>query len=180
MPFKTSLNGRQFEVLAIEWMTLQNPEKTFTDERPQLPGQQHPGLGIASTAVELLMIIAWRLKLSGLLNTPDHYHNAYLYSRIFTYLDPGFQARLKAMHRDTAGYSLHETAWALECGAVKDVNTNQPVKWTPGKQIMPLDQDLKKLFNSFTYRLLVKKQSKNFKYEIDLEKYKMFKERENG
>ncbi len=179
MPFKTSLNGRQFEVLAIEWMSMQNPKKLFSADRPQLPGQQYPGLGIASKAIELLIIISWRLKLSGLLNTPDHYHNAYLYSRIFFYLDPGFQARLKALHRDMAGHSLDEAAWALEWGAVKDLNTNQPLKWTPGKEIVPLNSDIKKLFNSFTYRLLVKKMSKNFKYELDMEKYREFKERKN-
>ena len=148
MPFKTSLNGKQFEVLAIEWMSMQNPKKSFSADRPQLPGQQYPGMGIASKAVELLIIISWRLKLSGLLNTPDHYHNAYLYSRIFFYLDPGFQARLKALRRDMVGHCLNEVAWALECGAVKDLNTNQPLKWTPGKQIVPLNTDIKKLFNS--------------------------------
>ena len=88
MPFDTEYNGKSYETIAIEWMSLQNPYGEFTKDRPQLPGQQKPGLGVASKAVELLIIMAWRLNLSGLLNTPDHYHNAYLYSRIFYYLNP--------------------------------------------------------------------------------------------
>lgn len=172
MPFDHALNGKKFETLSIQWMSMQNPLKQFSKERPQLPGQQYPGLGLASKAIELLIIIAWRLKLCGLLNTPENYHNAFLYSRIFFYLNPDYQAILLALKRDTSKYALADVAWALEWGLIKDMNTNLPLKWSPGKQLVPLNGDLKNLFNSRLYRQYVKEKVKDYKYELDIKKYK--------
>ncbi len=151
MPFSTQLNGKCFETVAIEWMCLQNPYSDFTKKRPRLPGQRFPGLGLASKSVELLMIMSWRLNLAGLVNTPDHYHNAYLYSKIFYYLDPELQARLLAIARDLKGQSLDKIAWAIEWDAVNDLNTGKPLKWLAGKQIVPFNKELKKLFQFQIY-----------------------------
>jgi hypothetical protein len=171
MPFKTKLNGKRFETLSIEWMCLQNPRAKFTSQRPQLPGQNYPGLGIASKAVELLMITSWRLNLAGLLNSPQQYHNAFLYSRIFYYLDPNDQARLLAMARDTGKYPLNTVAWAMEHGAIQDEVLGEPAKWITSKQIVPLDRELKKVFNSREYDKYVRQKSKDYRYNLDLDKF---------
>lgn len=177
MPFDTKFNGKSYETIAIEWMSLQNPYGEFTKDRPQLPGQQKPGLGVASKAVELLIIMAWRLNLCGLLNTPDHFHNAYLYSRIFYYLNPDYQARLLALMRDLNKYPLDVMAWAMEWDAVYDLNLNKPAKWHVGKQMVPLNTDLKGLFNSREYKNIVKKRMKEYNFKLDIEKYNDIKER---
>ncbi len=171
MPFKTDLNGKTFETIAIEWMCMQNPYKDFTPAKPILPGQRFPGLGMASKAVELLIIISWRLKLAGLVNIPQHFHNACLYSKVFYYIDPLDQAKMLAMIRDTKIYPLEKVAWAMEYGAITDLNTGQPAEWFVSKQIIPLDSQLKKLFNSRAYRQLVKKEVQNYKYKLDIQKY---------
>lgn len=172
MPFDCALKGRKFEALSIEWMAMQNPLGKFTEDRPRLPGQHYPGLGLASKAIELLIILAWRLKLCGLLNTPENYHNAYLYSKIFFYLNPEYQARLLAMKRDMEKYKLADVAWAIEWGFIKDVHTGLPLKWQPGKQIVPLKEELKKMFNSRTYRKYVNMRAKEYNYEFDIDHYK--------
>ena len=177
MPFDTKYNGKTYETIAIEWMCLQNPYAEFTDERPQLPGQQNPGLGVASKAVELLMIMAWRLNLYGLINTPDHYHNACLYSKIFYYLNPDYQARLLAIMRDLKKYPLDTIAWAIEWGAVMDLNLKKPIKWSVGKQIVPLHQDLKNLFNSKEYKNAVYQKMKKYNFKLDIQKYEKIKDR---
>ncbi len=180
MPFRTHLNGKVFETLAIEWLCMQNPDQKFSKERPRLPGQQFPGLGMASRAVEILIITAWRLNLAGLLNTPDHFHNAYLYSRIFYYLDPVVQARFKALCRDLKQYSVHEISWAIEWGAVIDEKTGHPMEWIIGEQIVPLFKDLKKLFESKDYHQLVEEKSKEFKFRMDLKKFNEYKIKTGG
>ncbi|MBD3224826.1 MAG: hypothetical protein GF313_08860 [Caldithrix sp.] len=172
MPFKTPLNGKKLELLAIEWMCLQNPATSFNEQKKQLPGQKYPGLGMASKAVELLIIMAWRLKLGGLANTPDHFHNAYLYSKIFFYQDPKDQAKLQALARDTEHYPLHVVAWAMEWGLVQDKIQNEPVLWQSTEQIVPLDNQLKNIFNSNDYRRLVKKYMKQYKFELDYQAFK--------
>jgi hypothetical protein len=35
------------EISVVEWLRLQNPAKAFSSSRPQLPGQDYPGLGCA-------------------------------------------------------------------------------------------------------------------------------------
>lgn len=174
MPFKTALNGKEFETLAIEWLCMQNPDAPFTGNRPQYPGQNHPGLGMASRAVELLLISAWRLNMAGLVNIPDHYHNAYLYSRIFHYIQPQDEARLRAMARDLKDYDLHTIAWAMMAEAVTDSATGKPVQWFVAKQITPLDEGLKGLFNSRIYRNTIKESCKQFHYELNEEKYNQY------
>ncbi len=176
MPFTTPLNGKSYETLAIEWLCMQNPKASFTRSKPQLPGQHFPGLGMASKAVELMLITAWRLNLSGLLNTPQQYHNAYLYSRIFFYLNPEYEAMLTAMKRDTKKFPLPMVAWAVEWGTVYDKKTGKPLVWPAGKQIVPLDEELKDFFDSRVYRNYVKERSKEYAYELDLEKYNRRKE----
>jgi acetoin utilization deacetylase AcuC-like enzyme len=37
------------ELVAIEWLLLQNPRESFSERRPRLPGQEHPGLGLRAT-----------------------------------------------------------------------------------------------------------------------------------
>lgn len=171
MPFDTDYNGKHFETIAIEWMCLQNPYGNFTKERPRLPGQQNPGLGVASKAVELLMLMAWRLNLCGLVNTPDHYHNAYLYSRIFYYLNPDHQAILMALSRDLSTYPLDIVAWAIELGAVYDLIEEKPLKWVIGKQVVPLSNDLNDLFNSKEYKNVVKQKMNTYKFKLDVDEY---------
>ena len=175
MPFRTHLNGKVFETLAIEWLCMQNPDESFSPKRPRLPGQQFPGLGMASRAVEILIITAWRLNLAGLLNTPDHFHNAYLYSRIFYYLDPVIQARFKALCRDLKNYSVYDISWAIEWGAVIDENTGRPMEWLIGEQMVPLFSDLKKLFDSKEYKEMVEMKSKEFKFSMDFKKFNEYK-----
>ncbi len=175
MPFRTHLNGKVFETLAIEWLCMQNPDQRFSEERPRLPGQQFPGLGMASRAVEILIITAWRLNLAGLLNTPDHFHNAYLYSRIFYYLDPEIQARFVALCRDLKAYSVHDISWAIEWGAVIDEKTQKPMEWFIGEQMVPLFSDLKNLFESREYKNLVEEKSKDFKFRMDKDKFEKYK-----
>lgn len=171
LPFYPKADGRRVVILSIEWLSMQNPDVDFTLKRPRLPGQEYPGLGLASKAVELMMIAAWRLKLAGLLNKPQQYHNAYLYSKIFYYLNPEHQALLTAISRDTKQYPLHKTAWAIEWGALMDEVENKPFSWFASPQIVPLDRELKKAFNSWEYRRLVKRLSEKYKFKINEDKY---------
>ena len=68
-------------------------------------------------------------------------------------------------------------AWAVEYGAVKDLNIKKPMKWPVGKQIVPLHPDLKDLFNSKEYKYAVNQKMKKYSFKLDIEKYKKFKER---
>ena len=54
------------DLLYVHWLTLRHPRARFSDLRPQLPGQDVPGLGLAREITELLARMAARLGLEGL------------------------------------------------------------------------------------------------------------------
>jgi hypothetical protein len=43
--FPGGMDSITYDIIVIEWLSAQNPGTTFTNGRPQLPGQKRPGLG---------------------------------------------------------------------------------------------------------------------------------------
>jgi hypothetical protein len=166
MPFDFHRNGEKYETIVIEWMKMQNPRKEFTKSKPQLPGQDYPGLGIGSETIELLILASRRLGLKGIINIPDHFHNALLYSKIFCYENPSDQAKLIALTRDTKKYTLHEVAWAIENEMLIDYTTGKPFKWFISKQVLALEKEWAKLYKSHAFLNEVNKQANRYKYFI--------------
>jgi len=166
MPFESHLNGERYETIVIEWMKMQNPRKEFPKNRPQLPGQEYPGLGLGSETIELLILASRRLGLKGIINIPDHFHNAFLYSKIFCYENPSDQAKLKAIIRDTKNYTLHEVAWAIENELLIDYATGKAFKWFISKQVFPLERDWAKLYKSRAFLNEINKRADRYKYFI--------------
>ncbi len=95
-------------VLYIHWLTLRHGMATFGSERPQLPGQEKPGLGLAREAGEMLLRMAERLGLKGVMLRPAWYHIAYAMRADFRFVDPARQGRFEALIRDLAGIPLRE------------------------------------------------------------------------
>jgi hypothetical protein len=177
LPFKHKHNGKCFHTLTIDWLSMQNPNAEFTVRRPRLPGQKHPGLGMSIMAVELLMITCWRLKLAALVNFPGHYHNAFLYSKIFYYLDPAAQAKYLAIKKAFNSFPLDKLSWGIDWGCVKDLNKNEIFTWIISEQIVPVDERLKKLFSGNKYKKYVNDKMKQYKFKFDERKYQEIKKK---
>jgi hypothetical protein len=177
LPWQSELNGKSYAALAIDWLLIQNIFADFTEHRPRLPGQKFPGLGFSHIVLELLLIICWRLNLSGLINVPEHYHNAYLYSKAFYYLDPDNQARFQALKKTFKKYPLDKMSWGIDWGCVNDLNYNEPFTWIAEEQIIPLEKELKSVFYSKRYREYVLHNEDNYKFSFDEKKYIICKTR---
>ncbi|HHM02044.1 MAG TPA: hypothetical protein ENJ15_03460 [Caldithrix abyssi] len=167
LPYKSPQNGKKYETLAIEWLQMQDVCGQFSTRRPRLPGQDHPGLGIGSEALELLVIAARRVGLQGIVNIPNHFHNAYFYSRIFHYENPREQAKLKAILRDLGKMPLYKLAWAMEEGAVLDAVSNKPFEWFTGRQVFPLISGWSGMYRSRPYKKAVENYMKDYKFKLD-------------
>ncbi len=167
LPYKSPQNGKKYETLAIEWLQMQDVRGQFSARRPRLPGQDHPGLGIGSEALELLVIAARRVGLQGIVNIPNHFHNAYFYSRIFHYENPREQAKLKAILRDLGKMPLYKLAWAMEEGAVLDAVSNKPFEWFTGRQVFPLISGWSGMYRSRPYKKAVENYMKDYKFKLD-------------
>jgi hypothetical protein len=172
MPYTDPLNGKTYLGLTIDWLCVQNLRGAFDKNRPRLPGQRYPGLGFSSVVVELLMIICWRLNLSGLINVPEFYHNAVFYSKIFYYLNPEDQAKYFALRKAFKEYPVDKISWGIDWGCVTDVSLQQPFTWFVKPQVVPLEKNLKEMFKSRQYLTHVADQAKSYRFTFDEEKYK--------
>jgi len=142
------------QVLAIEWLLLQNPQAPFTPARPRLPGQRHPGLGQARRVLKFLVQLAKHLGLEGVTNYPEYYHNAFFYHHDFHFYDPQREGLLLALARDLGACSVAEIAWAIDLGCVFTAD-GQPFRWESDLQILPLSPRLVKYFEATAYHCQV-------------------------
>ena len=177
LPFQNEYNGMCFQCLTIDWLSMQNPRSEFTSKRPRLPGQKNPGLGMSIVAVELLLITCWRLNLAALINFPEHYHNAFLYSKYFYYLEPIAQAKYLAVQKAFKSIPLDTLSWGIDWGCLRDENKNEIFNWMVSEQLIPLDERLKNLFTGKQYKNYVKEKVKEFKFSFDEEKYQKIKKK---
>jgi len=128
----------EMEVVALEWLLLQNPRAEFSARRPQLPGQKHPGLGLLRDIMGWLMVVCERHGLDGIFYTTVHYHIAVQSRRLVRPLHAVDDARLKAFSHALAGLSLAEAATAVAEGRVIDQATGEPAQWKPVPSVVPV------------------------------------------
>lgn len=167
-PFPSPIAGRNFEMLFVEWMCMQDPRKKFTAERPQLPGQDYPGLGGGKIALELIVMACRRLRLSGVLNVPEYFHNAQMYSKALKFVDPACEGKRQAIERDLLKENnLAAASWAIDLNCVRE--NGEPFKWFICEQLIPLHPQLKEYFQSKEYEALAKQARERYHYALDEE-----------
>ncbi len=140
------------DVLVVYWFREQDPTRPFPTDRPRLPLQEHPGLGVLRSAFRVVLLIARELGKDGVACFPKYYHDAVIYhrSRLFSFLVAREEGRFEALRRDLAGLDLLEATLAVTGGAVRD-RDGRTLKWSPGFQMLPLASGLIAYFNSPEY-----------------------------
>lgn len=88
------------DVLFVHWLELRHPRGAWAQGRPPLPGQSAPGLGLARESGELLVRIAERLGLVGVVLRPAWFHVAYAARYRLRFRDDAVQGRFEALMRD--------------------------------------------------------------------------------
>ncbi len=139
------------EALVVEWLLLQNPRLSFSTERQQLPGQQHPGLGMLRELFGWMVVICETLELDGLFFYPSQYHLAALSHRYARFLHPDHEASYRALERLLAGLPLHQAAAALAEGRIVRAAMGEPLRWEPYPLIIPVSPRLKQQVSSPEY-----------------------------
>lgn len=141
-----------FRMLVMLWLVLSNPDKDFPVDRPRLPGQIRPGLGLLDEVFHLPRSFARDLAVDGILDVPEHFHTALFYTRYFQYLDPAAQGRFQAISRDLAGVPLALASEAIRMGCLVDLATGQPMPWEPSEQVSTERGPLRRFLGSQEYR----------------------------
>jgi len=171
-PIGSFPEGTVFRMLLIHWLALSDPERPFSIDRPRLPGQERPGLGLISECLSLLRQIGKEFLLDGILDVPDHFHAALIYSRTFRFLDPQAEGRFQAMARDLKGIPLAIASEAVQEGCLIDTGTGLPVPWEPAEQIMPLTEPLRRHFRSSAFRRVRDEVGSALRVGVDWDRYR--------
>jgi len=132
----------EMAMLRVEWLLLQNPRARFTAERPRLPGQHHPGLGLLQDVIALLVVACERLHLDGLVFVPAYYHTAAQGKRLLRFLSPEHEGLFQAIQAALAPFPLDEATAAFEEGRVVDAATGQVFRWQPMAMVLPVTDRL--------------------------------------
>ncbi|MEM6793276.1 MAG: histone deacetylase [Acidobacteriota bacterium] len=129
-------------LLSVEWLLLQNPRLAFTDARPKLPGQEHPGLGMLQDVVSLLILVCERLHLDGLTFVPSQFHIAAFGGSYMRFADPEIQALFDALSELFRELPLARATRAVAEGRVRDAESGEEVRWRPAPMVMALSDSL--------------------------------------
>jgi len=182
---KLDENPHLLQMIAIEWLRFQNPKKAWGNMIP-LPGQFHPGLGSVDDMQTLLQQLCEKRNRDGVLNIPEHWHNAYVYSRMrwsYHFLNPAFEgfflSTRTALEKDIKERGLAMVAWAVKLGLLRcrvppellaegdDATTTCVIRWVGQEQVTSSKQKLIKYFESPKYKELVKKYTRPDLFYID-------------
>ncbi len=153
------------ELLAIDWLLLQNPRSRFTPARPALPGQTHPGLGMLRETMAATMLICDRLHLAGILVTPSHFHAVAQAHSQLRFLDPRREGLFRSFQKALGTLSLGEATRAASDGRVRDAATGEAVRWIPSAMILPVADALRQRLESPEYERAAAEAEVALRYE---------------
>jgi hypothetical protein len=154
------------EMISVEWLLLQNPRETFSERRPRLPGQQHPGLGLLRDFMGWLVVVCEAHRLDGIYFVAAHYHIAVQSRRLVRPLHPTDEARLRAIARALEGVPLSAGTSAVEEGQLLDVRTGEPASWEPVATVLPVSRRLLARVSGPDYEAAVADEGARFAYRL--------------
>lgn len=161
----------EFNFLAIEWLTLQNPLLQFSEDKTPLPGQNYPGLNLGKKVMDLFVYLARLNRDDGILAYPAYFHNALLFSRSFHFINPEKNGEILAIRRSLRDVPFKHLAWIVHLNCLKEKGRGA-YEWKAEEQVYALNKVLKDYFDSKKYKEKVKAVEKRRSYFIDWECYK--------
>jgi hypothetical protein len=162
---------RPIELAVVHWLREENPTAVFSPERPALPLQYHPGLGILRSAFRVVVRMARELGKDGVACSAKFFHDAVIFfrSRLFLFLDGEEQGRFEAMLRDLQSLGLGDASMAILAGCVRTADGTL-ASWNPSFQVFPLSPELTAYLHSSGYAQQVDRGLAGNRYAIDREK----------
>jgi hypothetical protein len=125
------------DTLFIEWLTLRDPRVPFATNKPRLPGQDAPGLGLGAQAMVLIRALAKRANLDAVSLVPSHFHVAWMVRDQFFFLDPTREGRFRAVIDGTQRQPLDRVSERLD-GPGIPTEWDEVLTWDPGPMLWPL------------------------------------------
>jgi len=144
---------RRLDVLEVVWLAMQDPTAGFTADRPRLPGQRHPGLGIGNVMHNMVLLMARRLRREAVLNVPERFHLALIYLEAgYIPVDDGWLREVVAAYRAVADLPLAAGAWAAERGCLRRADGGR-WRYRPAPVVAPISGPLRRRLDGLRGRL---------------------------
>lgn len=124
---------RDVSVLFVDWCELRDPRRAGA----LLPGQEHPGLGLARETGALLHQVARRLHLAGVMVIPAFFHVLWAGRDAFVLLDPELRGAFRALCGWAGAVGVGYATRALADGLT--LNDGTTLRWTPSEALAPVD-----------------------------------------
>jgi hypothetical protein len=160
-----------YDMFFIEWLQSQNPRsKEFNPGRPQLPGQNRPGLGCLKYLTSMMGIVSEDLTRDGFLDVPDHFHLAVIYSRSFKFFSPEEEGKMLAVLRDCSKLQLSDIAWGVVTKSIIEKKSGKPFVYSPSEEIFPISARMKKYFSGSQYKKVCNYTMQNNTFVLDLKR----------
>tara|TARA_R110002096_G_scaffold77896_10_gene183467 strand:- start:36301 stop:38235 length:1935 start_codon:yes stop_codon:yes gene_type:complete len=139
------------DMLSIEWLLLQDPTRKFSDSRPRLPGQEHPGLGMVRELMEMLYQACLRLELDGIIMHPSRFHIASVAAGQGVFLDPAIEGRFRALAQILGTTDLSAVSGLIDRQMVVR-RDGRVFEWEAEDFIAPVSTRLRNYIASAAYR----------------------------
>jgi len=159
-----------FKLLYLEWLTLQNPLLQFNPKRPPLPGQEYPGLKLGKKVLDIFTYLARLNHDDGIIAFPSYFHNALLFSRFLKFVRPEKRGEILAIRRSFRDVSFVQLAWIIHLNCMR-TDEGKVFEWKAEEQVYPMNNILKKYFESKEYKEKVKAAASSLKFSIDWDCY---------
>lgn len=133
-----ALSHRNFDrwnTLFVDWLSLRDPRVPFSAERPRMPGQDAPGLGMMREVAHILLRVSERLDLDGLSFVPSWYHIAWFSREHWIHLDPEDRGLFAAFQAHLARLPLLEATRLLAHEGIC-TEDGRVLKWTPSPMVV--------------------------------------------
>lgn len=148
---ETMTGEEDLDMLSIEWLLLQDPTKKFTDTRPRLPGQKHPGLGMVRELMEMLYQACVRIGLDGIIMHPSRFHIAAVAAGQGVFLDPAIEGRFRALAEALGTRDLSAVSSLIERQMVVR-RDGRVFEWQAEEFVAPVSTRLRDYIASASYR----------------------------
>jgi hypothetical protein len=126
----------EIDALVIDWLVFQNPKASFTPDRPRLPGQKYPGLGIMRPGMSAILQLARESGKEAVINIPEYYHNAVLYQPAFRFYSPTVEGRFLALQDFLKGLNLSDASSLVASLSIYDEANQKVFVWKPHEQVL--------------------------------------------
>jgi hypothetical protein len=146
----------EMNTLVVDWLVFQNPRAKFSPERPKLPGQKYPGLGIMRPCMQAILDLARQTGKEAVINIPEYYHNAVLYSKAFHFFSPFVEGRFRELQEFLRNLNLAEASHAVSSGKIWNETKGEVFVWKPHELVLGITDRVKNYFNSQDYEGPVK------------------------